>query len=110
VRVTVLGFSQGTATMSRWLAGRIDGWRPHQLILWAGDFPADIEAEAAQRLLQGLRVVLVSGEQDEYVGPEKLTAQAEAMSLRGAQVTTKRFEGNHTLHPPLLLLLHAVAT
>jgi predicted esterase len=103
VRVTVLGFSQGTATVSRWLVGRSDGWRPHQLILWAGDFPADIEANAARRLLQGLPVVLVSGEQDGYVGPGKLRAQAET---HGAQVTTESFEGNHTLYPPLLRRLH----
>jgi predicted esterase len=107
VRVTVLGFSQGTATVSRWLAARADGWRPHQLILWAGDFPADIEVTAARRLLQGLPVVLVSGEQDEYVSPEKLAAQAEIMRLHGARVTTHSFEGKHTLHPPLLLRLHA---
>jgi predicted esterase len=106
VRVTVLGFSQGTATVSRWLVGRSDGWRPHQLILWAGDFPADIEANAARRLLQGLPVVLVSGEQDGYVGPGKLRAQAETLRLHGAQVTTESFEGNHTLYPPLLRRLH----
>ena len=107
VRVTVLGFSQGTATVSRWLAGRPDGWRPHQLILWAGDFPADIEAAAAQRLLQGLPVVLVSGEQDGYVGPEKLLSQAEALRPHGAQLTIKTFEGSHTLYPTLLRQLHA---
>jgi predicted esterase len=107
VRVTVLGFSQGTANVSRWLAGRADGWRPHQLVLWAGDFPADIKAEAAQRLLQDLPVVLVSGEQDGYVGPEKLAAQAKALRLHHAQITTNTFEGSHTLHAPLLQLLHA---
>lgn len=107
VRMTVLGFSQGTATVSRWLAGRSDGWRPHRLILWAGDFPADIEVTAAQRLLQELPVVLVSGELDGYVGPEKLQKQAETLAAYGAQVTTRSFEGNHTLHPPLLRQLHA---
>jgi predicted esterase len=107
VRVTVLGFSQGTATVSRWLASRTDGWRPHQLILWAGDFPADIEDAAARRLLQDLSVVLVSGEQDGYMGPEKLLAQAEALRPHGAQLTIKTFEGNHTLYSPLLLQLHA---
>jgi len=107
VRVTVLGFSQGTATVSRWLAGRPDGWRPHRLLLWAGDFPADIEATAARQLLHGLPVVLVSGEQDGYVGPDKLRAQAKALGLHGAQLTTHSFEGSHTLHPPLLLQLHA---
>lgn len=107
VRVTVLGFSQGTATVSRWLASRANGWRPHQLVLWAGNFPADIETTASQRLLRDLSVVLVSGEQDEYVPPEKLAAQAETLRLHGARVTTHSFEGKHTLHPPLLQRLHA---
>lgn len=107
VRVTVLGFSQGTATVSRWLAARADGWRLHQLILWAGDFPTDIEAGAAQQLLQELPVVLVSGAQDEYVGSAKLAAQAETMRRHGARVTTHSFEGKHTLYPPLLQQLHA---
>ncbi len=107
VRVTVLGFSQDTATVSRWLAARPDGWRPHQLILWAGDFPADIEVAAAQRLLRGLPVALVSGEQDEYVAPEKLATQAQTLRLHGAQVITQSFAGRHTMHPPLLRQLHA---
>jgi predicted esterase len=107
VRVTVLGFSQGTATVSRWLATKADHWRPHQLVLWAGDFPADIEAPAARQLLHDLPVVLVSGELDSYVGPDKLQAQAEALGAYGARLTIRSFEGNHTLYPPLLWQLHA---
>jgi predicted esterase len=107
VRVTVLGFSQGTATVSRWLAGKAGQWRPQHLVLWAGDFPADIEASAARQLLHGLPVVLVSGELDGYVSPEKLQAQAETLGAFGAQLTTHSFEGKHTLYPPLLRQLHA---
>ena len=107
VRVTVLGFSQGTATVSRWLAAKANQWRPHQLVLWAGDFPADIEKPAARQLLHGLPVVLVSGEFDGYVGPEKLQAQAETLAAYGAQISTHSFEGKHTLYPPLLRQLHA---
>lgn len=107
VQMTVLGFSQGTATVSRWLAANATRWRPRQLILWAGDFPSDIEAAAAQLLLHGLPLILVSGEQDSYIGPEKLQAQAEALGVYGAQITTRSFEGSHTLHPPLLRQLHA---
>jgi predicted esterase len=106
VQVTVLGFSQGTATVSRWLAALAGRWRPHRLILWAGDFPADIEAVAAHQLLHGLPLVLVSGELDGYVGPGKLQAQAKALGPYGAQITMHSFEGSHTLHPPLLRLLH----
>ncbi|GAB3634460.1 esterase [Hymenobacter arcticus] len=108
-RVTVLGFSQGTATASRWLARYAGRWRPHQLILWAGDFPADIDATAAQQLLAGLPVALVSGDQDEYVGPVKLHGQAEVLRQYAARVTTLRFAGGHTLHADLLQQLYATA-
>lgn len=109
-RITVLAFSQGTATVSRWLARNADHWRPDQLVLWAGDFPADIEITAAQELLTGLPVALVSGDQDEYVSPEKLHQQAEILRQHGAKVTTLSFAGGHTLHGTLLHQLHAKPT
>jgi predicted esterase len=88
VRVTVLGFSQGTATVSRWLARGAARWRPQQLVLWAGDFPADIELMAAQQLLLGLPVTLV-------------------LRQHGADVTTLIFAGGHTMNSELLRQLHA---
>jgi predicted esterase len=107
VRILILGFSQGTATVSRWLAANAERWRPHCLLLWAGSFPADIDAAAARQLLHKLPVVLVSGKLDDYMGEEKLGAQAEALRPYGPQLSTCLFEGNHTLHPPLLRQLHA---
>jgi predicted esterase len=44
VRITVLGFSQGAATVSRWLARA--RFRPARLVLWAGSFPPDMEFAA----------------------------------------------------------------
>ena len=103
-RLTVLAFSQGTAAASRWLASRPDGLRPHQLVLWAGDYPAD--ALPAPSLLPGLPVTLVSGDQDEYISPEKLHQQAELLRTHGAAVTTYAFAGGHTLNLPILRQLH----
>ena len=40
VAVTVLGFSQGAATVSRWLLQA--HFRPARLVLWAGAFPPDL--------------------------------------------------------------------
>ena len=108
-RVTVLAFSQGTATASRWLARYAGRWRPHQLVLWAGDFPTDIDAAAARQLLAGLPVALVSGDQDAYVSPAQLHSQAGILRQHGARVTTLSFAGGHTLHPELLRELHAAA-
>ena len=65
VQVTVLGFSQGTATVGRWLAQA--RFRPVRLVLWAGGFPPDVEMDAATKLLQNLPVTLVLGDADEYI-------------------------------------------
>ena len=108
-RVTVLAFSQGTATASRWLAHYAGRWRPQQLVLWAGDFPTDINATAARQLLDGLPVALVSGDQDEYVSPAQLHSQADILHQHGARVTTLSFAGGHTLHHDLLRQFHATA-
>ncbi|MGI4835595.1 MAG: alpha/beta hydrolase [Janthinobacterium lividum] len=100
--VTVLGFSQGTATASRWLAhlAATESWRPSRLVLWAGDFPAD--ALPAALLLPSLPVELICGDQDEYIGPEKLQQQAAALRAHGAQVSTHTFAGGHALHSTVL--------
>jgi predicted esterase len=108
-RVTVLGFSQGTATASRWLATYAGHWRPQRLILWAGDFPADIAPQLAWQAVQGLPVALVSGDQDAYVSPDKLEEQADALRQHGARVTTHSFSGGHTLDAALLHHLYTAS-
>lgn len=108
-RITVLGFSQGTATASRWLTHYAGRWRPYQLVLWAGDFPADIDETAARQLLYDLPVTLVCGDQDEYVSPAKLHSQANTLCQHGARVVTRSFSGGHALHPELIKQLHAAA-
>ncbi len=107
VQVTVLGFSQGTATVSRWLARGGARWRPQQLVLWAGDFPTDIDTATAQALLNQLPVAIVGGDQDAYVGPAKLHQQADLLRQNGAHVTTLTFAGGHSLDGSLLRQLHA---
>ena len=100
--VLVLGFSQGTATASRWLThlSTTTGWRPRRLVLWAGDFPTD--ALPASALLPGLPVDVVCGDQDEYISYEQFGQQADTLQSHGAIVSTFRFAGGHTLYAPLL--------
>jgi predicted esterase len=100
VQLMVVGFSQGTATVSRWLAQT--GRRPAHLVLWAGDFPADIDPAAATHLLSGLRLTLVAGDSDGYFGPEKLAQQTEYLSQLGGQPTVRTFEGHHELKRPVI--------
>ncbi|MBT2559369.1 alpha/beta hydrolase [Hymenobacter sp. ISL-91] len=101
--VTVLGFSQGAATISRWLARA--PFRPARLILWAGAFPPDMDFSVATRLLQGLRVTLVCGTEDEFIKTDDLQNQQDFLRRLGVEPTLIRFVGTHTLDRETLLAL-----
>ncbi|WBA42780.1 alpha/beta hydrolase [Hymenobacter canadensis] len=102
-RVTVLGFSQGAATVSRWLARA--PFRPARLVLWAGAFPPDMDFQAAGRLLRGLPVTLVCGDEDEFVSAADVEKQGAFLREFGVEPEFLRFAGQHTLHAGLLLQL-----
>ncbi len=100
VQVTVLGFSQGTATVGRWLA---QTWlRPARLILWAGSFPEDIAPTVAQSFLSSLTLTLVVGTEDEYVSPEKVAQQQALLQRLGGTPTLITFPGKHELNRTVL--------
>ncbi|GAA4350179.1 esterase [Hymenobacter saemangeumensis] len=102
VKITVLGFSQGTATISRWLVQPGRHWPLHKLVLWAGSFPEDIAPDAAQALLSAQPVTLVCGRQDEYISPEKLLQQADTLRHLGASLSLRQFDGGHELNREVL--------
>lgn len=100
VQVTVLGFSQGTATVGRWLA---QAWfRPARLILWAGGFPEDIAPAAAQSLLRNVSLTMVVGTADEYVSPGKTAQQQALLQQLGGSPTLVTFPGKHELNRAIL--------
>ena len=95
-RVTALGFSQGTATVARWLvhgAARLD-----RVILWAGLLPPEIDpASAARSRLRSADWHLVRGTRDEMVDAEQLRAQREALDRAGVRVSVLEFDGGHRM-------------
>ena len=100
VHITVLGFSQGTATVSRWLTSA--PIRPHHLILWAGSFPEDVDATLAQQLFSGLKTTLVVGTNDEYISVAQATRQQEHLAGLGAISQLITFAGKHELNRAVL--------
>jgi predicted esterase len=100
VELQVLGFSQGTATVSRWLAH--SRRRPKHLTLWAGSFPEDIEAAATAALLTELPVALVCGTKDGYVNEARFHEQAALLRRHGATVQELQFAGQHELNAEIL--------
>jgi predicted esterase len=105
VRVTVLGFSQGAATVSRWLAHA--HFSPAHLILWAGIFPPDMEESAATGLLRHQRLTLVCGDEDDFIKPADLAYQQQKLQQLGTAPEVVWFPGKHTLHAAVLRQLHS---
>nr|WP_262914571.1 serine hydrolase family protein [Pontibacter vulgaris] len=104
VQVTVLGFSQGGATVSRWLAS---GNVPvHRLILWAAAFPEDIDFATGKEAFANLPVAMVYGTQDEFITPESLSRKQELMRQLSISPQIYTFEGGHTLHIETLQLVN----
>jgi predicted esterase len=105
VEITVLGFSQGTATVGRWLT---QAWfRPAHLVLWAGGFPEDPEPATAGELLRSLRLSVVVGTEDEYINAQKLDEQLQLLRQLGAAPEVTAFAGKHELNRAVLARLAA---
>lgn len=100
VRLWVLGFSQGTATVARWVAhGHVD---PDRVVLWAGMLPPELNAESAATLARRAPLTLVLGRQDEFARPELIAAQKARFDELGVPHETIRFDGGHEIVPDTL--------
>ncbi|HYG19066.1 MAG TPA: alpha/beta hydrolase [Ohtaekwangia sp.] len=103
IAITVLGFSQGAATASRWVMdGRIAFDR---LILWSGVFPPDLRFSPDSNSLRGKETVFVYGDSDPFVTSDHL-AEMEALSAK-LQINPSRitFHGGHDIDTETLMSL-----
>ena len=94
--VHVLGFSQGAATATRWVA-QLD-IPVRTLVLWAGGFAHDLDVHAASTKLKNMQLYSVEGTQDEFITEESKQKQEELISTLGLSVTRKMFDGGHELN------------
>lgn len=95
VRLRVLGFSQGVATVGRWMArGRAHA---DELILWAGSFPPEIDLVALAGRLVGTTVTLVAGSRDKLASWANAETQVRRFLDAGMAARLVTFEGGHRL-------------
>ena len=95
VEVIALGFSQGAATVCRWLArgqARVD-----RVVLWGGMIPQDVLAAQGRGGLRDLPLTFVVGTRDEFVSQAALAEYRQELESHGVTAPLVTFDGGHRL-------------
>src|SRR5882672_8368171 len=93
-KVTLLGFSQGSATACRW--STMGKARFDRLIIWGGEVPPDVD------LLRSLRLSLVYGSRDPYFTPKVVAATEARLREHGIPYDLAPFDGGHEIDGDVL--------
>ncbi|MCB0400976.1 MAG: alpha/beta fold hydrolase [Flavobacteriales bacterium] len=99
-KINVVGFSQGGATASRWIAdhqSRIDNF-----ILWSSIFPDDMSLE---NFGKNFKAFIVYGTEDEFARPEHFTQQQNLFTAHQLDVVIEEFVGPHDIPKDIILEL-----
>lgn len=101
VQLSVLGFSQGAATVCRWLAA--GGGVADRVILWAGLLPPELYAEKKLGFFQNLDLHIVVGKNDEYASPDLLRNETKNLKTNKIRFQLHQFDGGHELDAQVLM-------
>ena len=94
-KLNTLGFSQGGATLVRWIMSNsitIDS-----LILWGSDIPKDCLTKEKKSRCSLIDVKLVIGNQDEYINEENKQKVIDLISSYGLKYELVEYEGSHKI-------------
>ncbi len=100
LRISVLGFSQGTATATRWIMQ--NKFKVDRLILWGGGLARDIDYKKARITFASTDLIIVVGENDSFITDEKLSDETDLLDEHKIRYTLKRYPGRHELEKGLL--------
>lgn len=103
IKITVLGFSQGVATVCRWLC--LGKAKTDNLILWAGYFPPDLPPAVPGRknIFEKIKTQVVVGNQDEFLKESSLEEHQKSLENYGIKYRLTRFNGRHEIDPEVLM-------
>jgi predicted esterase len=90
--INALGFSQGAATLSRWLAyghAVID-----KAIFWCGNLAHDVDYSKSEQF-KNTSIYLVFGNKDKYYPADFYKSQVELLQKHGIEPKFHVFEGGH---------------
>ncbi|MEM7161507.1 MAG: phospholipase [Bacteroidota bacterium] len=94
-KIIHLGFSQGAATISRWMAR--EQKKCDHLILWGGRIAHEVNSESLRSRFKKGHIVF--GSQDEFYSRDKVLLYLEKIKEEGFDFTTHSYEGGHSIDP-----------
>lgn len=101
LKVNLLGFSQGAATISRFATQTEIEF--DKLILWAGIFPPDLPPLESVEKLASKKVYWVYGTKDPFLTSGVMEEQTEIASQLQVTPEVISFEGEHELNEKVLI-------
>jgi predicted esterase len=99
-RITLLGFSQGGATICRWADNTDIPF--HDIYLWATIFPPDMSLDFLEKTLKDTNVKIFYGDQDPFIKDEHLSMAQEVLK-KVPHLEIVKFHGDHRVMPEVLL-------
>lgn len=94
-KITALGFSQGVATVSRWVA--YGNHKPDRLLLWAGSFPPDLEPAEAKKSFTDLPTLCCVGDSDPFVNEKHIEATRDQLAALDIEAEFLTYSGGHKI-------------
>jgi len=95
-RIHFLGFSQGAATVCRWIQSFDDSFE--RLIMWAGTFPHDMKTDLLRSKIVDKQIYMLRGDEDPFINDSRESEQREAIEKLGIDVKHIRFKGKHDIY------------
>ena len=100
LKINLLGFSQGTATVSRWVAQSNITY--DRLILWAGQVAHDINIARDGHRFAEKPIYFVYGTQDPFLTEKRMQEHYAISDKLGISALEMSFDGGHDIHLPTL--------
>lgn len=102
-RVVLLGFSQGAATASRWVAQ--GSLRPNHVVLWGGLLPPEADVSRRDQPLRHATLHVLVGSRDRFLSAERIAEEERRMRDADLTVRVQRYTGGHGIAKESLLEL-----
>ncbi len=99
--INVLGFSQGAASVSRWVIQ--SRYAVEKMVLWGGGLAIDLDRDQLKEKAKNLHLILATGDNDPLITPEKMKEHLEHIGTLALQKFSNfTYAGGHDLDELLL--------